>query len=74
MLTCGSTAQKIGDELRRVSARAIAIFFLLIIVRRSAVKVRLLPEYVCQMRRSHGMGTGTGTAPHPPPHHRTQKF
>ena len=48
VLTCGSIAQKIGDELRRVSARTIAIFFLLIIVRSSAVNVRLLPEYVCQ--------------------------
>ena len=45
-LTCGSTAQKMGDELRRVSASAMAIFFFLIIVRSSAVKVRLLPEYV----------------------------
>ena len=45
-LTCGSTAQKMGDELRRVRASAIAIFFFLIIVRSSAVNVRLLPEYV----------------------------
>ena len=45
-LTCGSIAQKMGDEFRRVSARTIAIFFFLIIVRSRAVNVRLLPENV----------------------------
>ncbi len=43
--TCGSTAQNTGEALRRVRARTIAIFFFEIIVRSSAVKVRLLPAY-----------------------------
>jgi hypothetical protein len=39
-------AQKMGDELRLVSASAIPIFFLEIIDLRRALKVRLLPEWV----------------------------
>lgn len=45
--TWGSTAQNAGEALRRVRTRTIPIFPFSIMVRRSAVKVRLLPEYDC---------------------------
>ena len=52
-----------GDALRRVRARTIAIFFLEIIVRSSAVNVRLLPEYVWQRRPHNFSGTTPMNAP-----------
>lgn len=55
--TCGSSAQNIGDELRRTSASTSAIFFFLIIVLKRALNVRLLPEYICQNWRSCTLGS-----------------
>ena len=43
--TCGKRAQKTGEECRRSNASTRPIFFFLIMDRRSALNVRLLPEY-----------------------------
>lgn len=47
--TCGKRAQKTGDEFRRVNASTRPILFFLIMDRRRALNVRLLPEYDCEI-------------------------
>jgi hypothetical protein len=48
--TCGSKAQNTGEELLRSRVSTTPIFFFLIIDLMSALRVRLLPEYVCQFQ------------------------